>query len=61
MLLRIDLRRKIAAQITRFVPTPARPQIVCPDKGPHQELYESIALGNALADIEEEANRRWRG
>lgn len=61
MHLRIGFGRKLTAQVSRLVPTQTRTQCVEEhDKVRYQELYESIALGNALADIEDDANRKWR-
>lgn len=61
MLFRSGLRQKLVEQMSRRVPTQTRTQCVEEhDKVRYQELYESIALGNALADIEDDANRKWR-
>jgi hypothetical protein len=58
---KLDLKQKLTAQISRLVAAPTRTACVEQhDKIHHQELYESIALGNALAEIEDDANRQWR-
>jgi hypothetical protein len=60
MLFKTGLRRKLSEQISRLVPTQITAQgNLQNDKAVQQELYESIALGNALAEIEDNANRQW--
>jgi hypothetical protein len=60
MLFRINLRRKLSAQMSRFTPTQTSSSPFEKDKQIRQpELYESIAMGNALAEIEDNANRQW--
>ena len=60
MLFKTGLRRKLSEQISRLVPTQTTAQgNLQNDKAVQQELYESIALGNALAEIEDNANRQW--
>ena len=61
--LKIGFRRKLAAQISRLTSTQTTTSTLCAggqDKALPQELYESIALGNALAEIEDDASRKWR-
>jgi hypothetical protein len=61
MLFRMNLRRTVTAHIARFIPTQTRPQGADEQDKTPQELYESIAIGNALAEIEDTASRQWRG
>lgn len=61
MLLRIGLRQKLAARISRLIPTQATALCTQHDETKSQGLYESIAVGNALAEIEDNASRYWRG
>jgi hypothetical protein len=59
--LKIGFRRKLAAQISRLTSTHTTSSCAGgQDKALPQELYESIALGNALAEIEDDASRKWR-
>lgn len=58
---KINLKQKLATQLSRLTSTQAAQCAGGHDKALPQNVYESIAMGNALADIEDDANRRWRG
>lgn len=61
MVFNINLKQKLVAQIARLTSSEDTQCAGGHDKALPQNVYESIAVGNALADIEDDANRRWRG
>ncbi len=61
MYFRIGFRQKLAARISRLMPRHTKDQHIDKhDRSTIQALYESIAVGNALAELEDDANRYWR-
>ena len=61
MQLKLGFKRKLAMRLSRLLSTQTIPSCVGDhDKAQPQELYESIAIGNALAEIEDDASRRWQ-
>lgn len=63
MLSEINVReeRKPEAPATKAAAPEARPDDEAERAARRRQMYERIARGNALAEAEEAAQRRWRG